>query len=193
MKDPFSTLFSIGRLTVWHRDKGGVDGGCIHFMRAHHGDAAVLEKIIADFQFHAKSGVPPWFTATGDPILSTRGIVTCMFFTAAIHTLGTRRKALRYLRKHHFEIMFFAENDSDTMHTSIQGTYGEDSEPMEKRMQSAARVVYAYILRDLRPWWKHLRFHVHHWRFSHPKWNGLFNKLGIGTGSDPSISESASW
>lgn len=61
MKDPHSLLFSIGRLNVWHRDKGGRDGGCIHFMRAHHGDQKVLQKITSDFQFNAKSGVPSWF------------------------------------------------------------------------------------------------------------------------------------
>lgn len=182
MKDPYSLLFRIGNLTVWHRDKGGIDGGCIHFMRAHHGDPNVLAKIASDFQFHARSGVPPWFTKTGDPILSTRGIVTCMFFIAALEVFGTRRKALRWLRKNHFEIMFFAENDGDSMHCSIQGTYGEDRKPMDERMRRMASVVYGYILRDQRPWWKHVRFHLCHWRFSHPKINRALDYLRVGVG-----------
>lgn len=180
MKDPYSVLFSLGNLTVWHRDKGGRDGACIHFMRAHHGDPEILQKITSDFQFSATRGCPSWFTETGDPILSTRGIVTSMFFTAAINTFGNRKKALRYLRRNHFEIMFFAENECDTLHTSIQGTYGEDREPMDDRMQRLAAAVYGYILRDTRPWWKHCRFHLHHWRFTHPRLSPLFTKLGIG-------------
>ena len=193
MRDPYSVIFSIGNFTVWHRDKGGRDGACVHFMRAHHGDQKTLKKIAEDFQFHAKSGVPPWFTNNGDPILSTRGIVTDMFFSAALQVLRTRKKALRYLRKNHFEIMFFAENSGDTMHTSIQGTYGEDQELMENRMKAAASVVYGYILRDLRPWWKDHRLHLHHWRFSHPRLNKFFDKLGIGIGDAPSIWDAVSW
>lgn len=193
MKDPFSVLFRIGNLTVWHRDKGGADGGCVHFMRAHHGDPEVLKKIRGDFRFNARSGVPPWFTPDGDPILSTRGIVANMFFTAAFAVFGTRKKALRYLRKNHFEIMFFAENSGDTMHTSIQGTYGENREPMDERMSMAASVVYGYILRDIRPWWKHYKFHLHHWRFSRPRLNKFFDKIGIGLGESKSLMQQISW
>ena len=180
MKDPHSLLFSIGRLNVWHRDKGGRDGGCIHFMRAHHGDQEVLQKITSDFQFNAKSGVPSWFTSTGDPVLSTRGIVLEMFFNAAFRIFKTRRQAISYLRKRYVDIMLFAENSVDTMHNQIQGTYGECRQPMDDRMRRAASTVYGFILRDLRPWWKHCRFHIHHWRFSHPRLNWLFNKMGIG-------------
>ena len=190
MKDPYTVLFNIGGLTVWHRDKGGIDGGCVHFMRAHHGNPEVLKAIERDIRFDFKYQ----FSETGDPVHSTIGIVVQWFFHASYaHFRQNRRKSVKWMRRNLFEIINFAENPVDSLTDSITGRFGEDQESKEERARKAAACVYGWLLREERPWWKHCAFHLHHWRFSHPKLNPIFNRLGIGVGDGPSIWEAIDW
>lgn len=169
MKDPYSVLFRIGKLVVWHRDKGGVDGGCIHFMRAHHGDPEILKKITSQILFDWNSAYQPLFNEDGTQALSTPGIVMNWMFTAAFHHFGSRKKAVRFIQKNLAEIMLFAENPVDTAATSINNRFGDVKRPKEDRAKTCSAMVYAWVLRECRPWWKNIVFHIHHWRFS---WEG---------------------
>lgn len=116
------------------------------------------------------------FKPNGDPLFSLHGIATNLFFSAAIRVFKSRRRALRYLNSHLFEILFFAENTVDSMRDSILRTFekgcGEEYTERERRerIESMSSMIYAYILRDSRPWWKHPRWHLHHWRITCRWW-----------------------
>lgn len=169
MHDPETLILSFGPFSLWHHDpcrKGGGDDSCGWFMRARHGDPETLERIKREFRFNW-SATLGWFTNTGDPVMSTAGTVLNMFQVAAwVHFKQDRAKMMRFLRNHLVEILLFAENPVDSLHAGITGRYGEDREPAEQRADQMAACVYGWILRAERPWWKHPRWHVHHWRLS---------------------------
>lgn len=156
---------------IWHKDpcKDGSDDSCGRFMRSRYGDKKVLDSIASDFLFEWNAHYQPWFSVSGDPVMSTMGITLQMFRIAAWnHFDKDRKKTDRYMEKHLYRILHFAENTCDTLATSIQGKYGEDKEPKEDRARSLAACVYGCILRETRPWWRHPNLHVHHWSFEFP-------------------------
>lgn len=175
MHDPDTLICSLGPFLLWHRDpcKGGRgDDSCGWFMRAHHGDPEVLKKIEADIRFDMQSSACPMFSKTGDPVLSTIGVTLNFFFHGAYHHFGSRARALRWMQNNLCEILVFAENPVDSIGNSIQGRYGEDREPVDGRARGFAVVVYGWILRRVQPWWRHPRFHFHHWRITcRPFWH----------------------
>ena len=77
--------------------------------------------------------------------------------------------------KHRSEITYFAENNRDSMRDTIVRKYericNEEYTP-ERRIEmirNCAAIVYTDILRKIRPWYKHPRWHIHHWKIQfHP-------------------------
>ena len=74
------------------------------------------------------------------------------------------------MQKRLAEILFFAENPVDSLFDSLTRKFEEGSneeytsERREERIRSMASIIYAYIMRDLRPWYKHPRWHIYHWK-----------------------------
>lgn len=164
----------MGPLTLWHHDPcrgAGGDDSCGWFKRAHHGDPKILAEIQSDFRFNWSCTLG-WFTANGDPVMSTPGTVLNMFSTAAwIYFRRDRAKMNRFLRKHLLDILLFAENPVDGLASSITGRYGEDREPAADRANQMASCVYGWILRKEQKWWQHPHWHFHHWRLTcRPFW-----------------------
>lgn len=185
--------------TIWHKDPcqgPGGDDSCGWFMRAHHGDKAVLKRIRDAIEFNfdrvfeyrkddwddskKKAGTPPdsihfmgYFHPCGDPNYSTHGIVLNLFFDA-IHAYYNHnwKKSLPWMRKHLFDILHFAENPTDSLREGIAGTFcsGKEKYDREARIDSYASCIYGWILRAEQPWWKHPRWHVRHWRLQVPLW-----------------------
>lgn len=175
-----NTKFHTPFITIWHNDpeKDGTDDSCGWFMRSRHGDKKLLEKIVKRFEFDwdrtftsNSSGIQyacGLFFLNGMPHLSVVGIVLNLFFQAAMEIFGSREKAVKYIQSNLFEILFFAENPVDSIVNSITLKFGND-ERREDRIKNMASIIYGYILRDIRPWYKHPRWHVWHWSFQiHP-------------------------
>lgn len=175
MHDPMTLAFSIkspierngyreSLVDIWHVDpeKDGTDDSCGWFMRARHGDKKVLERIQSDFDFEYKY----WFHEhNGMPKMSIHAIVLQMFSKAAWIYFGyNRKKHLKFMKDQLFEILQFAENPIDSLNTSIVQTYGES--PKQDRIEKFASVIYGWILRETRPWWKHPRFHFRHYKIN---------------------------
>lgn len=170
-------------ITIWHVDpcKDGTDDSCGWFMRSRHGDEKTLEKIVRRFdhewtrQFKlsdettAELGL---FDASpyGWPVMSMHGIALNLFFYAAYEMFGDRDRAMRFMRDNLCEILMFAENPTDSMHTGFLHKFGLiERETKENRVRSAAVMIYGWILRASRPWYKHPRWHIWHWRIQiHP-------------------------
>lgn len=182
--------------TIWHVDpcKGpGGDDSCGWFMRSHHGDAKVLEKIISRFEFDwdriyqskKESGDDEGFREhtyfcglfkpDGDPHLSVHGIVLNLFFIAAsvyfeCDGRTNWRKSKRFMRQNLFDILMFAENPKDSLFDGITRKFqkgcGEehDTEERKARIRNMASCIYGWILRQQRPWYRHPKWHFHHWK-----------------------------
>lgn len=151
--------------TVWHVDPetDGTDDSCGWFMRARHGDKETLEKIRGRFEFEWDAEYGGWFRPDGSPRLSVQGIVFNMIFLAALeHFGGKRDRAMRFCRRNLAEIVLFAENNCDSLHDGITQRYG--AEKRDDRVKSFAGCTYSWILRAERPWYRHPRWHIHHWR-----------------------------
>lgn len=176
-------------ITIWHVDPetDHTDDSCGWFKRARHGDKNVLEKIVKHFEEDwdrtwtydpsedceaedkTKKTYPcGYFNPSGMPRFSVTGIVLNLFFLAAcahFHCDGLTnwKKAKRFMRKHLFDIMLFAENPSDSLYDSLTLKYGNDRRRKD-RIEDAAGIIYGWILRAEQKWWQHPRFHIHHFQ-----------------------------
>lgn len=157
-------------ITIWHEDPetDGTDDSCGWFMRTRHGDKAMLEKIRKNFESEWDSEYGGWFNKDGTPRLSVSAIAINMFSTA-IHAMtkydwDARKK---FMRNHLYDILIFAENNVDSMHDGIVQKYGP--EKRDERISQHAGMIYSWILRAQRPWYRHPRWHIWHWKLQvHP-------------------------
>lgn len=156
-------------ITIWHVDteQDGSDDSCGWFMSSRHCDREKLLKIANQFEFEWNHGVPNgWFDEDGDPNYSCQAITIGMFRIAAnIHFGHWSRRADRFLRRNIFNILAFAENNCDSLYTFITRPYGkEKGESVKARAMTAAEIIYPWICRADRPWWKHPKWHFWHWK-----------------------------
>lgn len=178
-------------ITIWHVDpeKDGTDDSCGWFMRARHGDKEILKKIIKRFEYDwdrvftsDSTGVIyncGFFKKDGNPHLSVQSIGLNLFYLASLEVFPNREKAIKFMKKNLFEIMLFVENPFDSMYDSITrkfeiGCNETHTEKVRKeRIENIASCIYGWILRESRPWYKHPKWHIHHWKI---QWH-FFQKL----------------
>lgn len=160
-------------VTIWHLDpeKHGDDDSCGWFIRCHHIDPKLVEKVRREFEFNFKHEY--WFNSGGYPQFSAMGIAINMYSTALWLILmylnngkPNRAKHSKFMKKHLFDIMHFAENPTDSLHSSIWMKFGV--EEANSRIGHFTSIITADIMRKMRPWYQHPRWHVHHWRFTFP-------------------------
>lgn len=177
--------------TLWHHDpckwpKGsagrGGDDSCGWFMRAHHGDPEILKRIAKRFEedwdrIHtSESGdtifFMGYFLPDGHRNMSAIGITLNLFIMAAgivFESTGMDnwRKSRRWVQSNLADILLFAENPVDSiMFRPIHEHYiGSGKPDREGEIAKIASIVYGWILRETRPWWKHPRWHINHWEF----------------------------
>ena len=168
-------LFGKPVVTIWHVDpeSDGTDDSCGWFLRSRHLDQEVLESIIRRYESVWDNKYTDYLSGLfdpedGQPQFSVTGTAVQLFWLAAIEYLG-RRKAEKYMKEHIWDIVRFAENPTDSIHGIITRKYEVNTEytktNRDNRLSRLAKIVYAYIARDIRPWYKHPRWHVWHWRF----------------------------
>jgi hypothetical protein len=188
-------------ITIWHKDpcKDGSDDSCGWFKRAKHGDTEVLEKIVKRFEFDWDSTFQSenalysrgLFHPSGDPHLSVSGIVLNLFFTAVsvhfeVDGRSNWKKSRRWMKRNLFDILIFAENPTDSLFDGITRKFEigckEEHTPerRKERIKRMAACIYGWILRQERPWYRHPRWHVWHWRLQIHPWQqlkrGLFDR-----------------
>lgn len=188
MHDPMTVAFTIPRpwpvksglieshwywpdwVTIWHVDPetDGSDDSCGWFMRVRHGDNLVRAQIAREFAFNWDASYGGWFNKDGSPRLSVTSIVLNMFHVAAwVVFKHNRRAADSFMHRRLYDILFFAENNVDSLHSSVTMSFGP--EERQDRIDSFTGTIYSWILRQRRPWWRHPRWHLHHWKIQiHP-------------------------
>ena len=200
MHDPDTLIFGNGFIQIWHHDPetDGTDDSCGWFLRPRHLDQDVLKKIISRYEsdwdrvFQADGSKYVYscglFHPGGDPHFSVIGITVQLFWLAAIECLsgkegpGKWKHAGRYMQKNIWDIIRFAENPIDSLHDGITRKFetgcSEEYTPEKRneRIRSMAGCVYSYIMRDVRPWYRHPKWHIHHWRLNFPWWYRMFRK-----------------
>lgn len=191
MHDPHTVAFDIkypwkGKcnyyssfITIWHKDPetDGTDDSCGWFMRARHCSEKNLERVIKDYEFEWDADYGGWFNKNGTPRLSVIAITLAMFSRAAYAELRNWNKVNRFMNKNLYEFIQFAENNVDTAHCSITSRYGFSER--EARIRSMAVMFHTYVCRKLRPWYKHPRWHIHHWRIQVHPWQKLRRYLFV--------------
>lgn len=175
--------------TIWHVDpeKDGTDDSCGWFMRARHGDKDVLEKIVKRFEFDwdrtfmGSSALYycGLFKTSGDPNLSVIGITLNLFQSAASIVFESDgrtnwKRARRFIQENLVDILLFAENTVDSLSDGLNRKFEkgcgkiQDERRRKERIESMAGCIYSWILRQERPWYRHPRWHIHHWRIQIP-------------------------
>lgn len=161
-------------ITIWHKDPetDGSDDSCGWFKRARHGDKEHLEQLRKAFDYEWDAEHGGWFDKDGAPKFSVQATVLNMVWRAAwVHFGKNRERTQRFMRRHLFDILFFAENPVDSMHPFITNKYG--TERHADRIDRASSIIYAWVIRQDQKWWQHPRWHVHHWRFQLHPWQQL--------------------
>lgn len=168
-------------VTIWHVDpeKDGTDDSCGWFMRKRHLPKDLVEKVKKDFEFEFKNHY--WFNESGYPKFSTMGVALDMFSKAAWNvfmwkagnnpTDKARRRYKKFMQDNLFDILHFAENPTDSLHNSINMKYGVERE--SDRVEHFSSIILAYVMRKLRPWWKHPKWHIQHWHIQFHPWQKL--------------------
>lgn len=169
-------------ITIWHVDpeKDGTDDSCGWFIRSRHIDKKLYSKVKSEFEFNFKHNY--WFNESGYPKFSVPGLTLEMFSKASwiIHmelyggghySKKAKRKHDAFMKKNLYDILHFAENPTDSLHGSITMKYGV--EKPEERCAHFVSVITAYVMRRLRPWYKHPRWHIHHWKIQFHPWQRL--------------------
>lgn len=194
MHDPGTQIFHVGPFMLYHNDPctDGSDDSCGWFMRAKHGKKEVLANIVRAFEsdwdrnYTSDSGKAFYerglFHLNGHPRFSCGGVVVNLFFAAATEHFRTdnkhpRKRAAKFMRDNLFEILLFAENTFDSLHDDLVRTFQIGCnekytvQARRERIESIASCIYGWILRSERPWYRHPRWHVHHWEFTiHWRW-----------------------
>lgn len=186
-------------LTIWHNDpcKDGTDDSCGWFIRGRHFPKQIVDDITKEFEsewdrtYTGENGYVyncGWFSPEGDNILSVQGIVLNMYLCAAKIALSPTGKtspgkmwdrAWKFINKNHVQIMYFAENNTDSMRDIIVRKFerGCNVEYTPKKrtemIRECASIVAGDILRKSRPWYKHPRWHIHHWSFQFHPWQNF--------------------
>lgn len=163
-------------ISVWHKDPetDGSDDSCGWFVRSRHCDESIIEEIKKHYDFDWDDDYGGLFDKDGNPRFSVSGVVLNLFSVAAfIHFKYNRGSADKFMRKHLAKILHFAENHIDSLHPTITQKYGK--EPRGERIDSLARTVYPWIVRETRKWYQHPRWHIHHWQISFEPW-GRFRR-----------------
>lgn len=162
-------------ITIWHVDpcKDGTDDSCGWFMRSRHGKPEVLKRIINAYERDWKD----LFEDDGTPRLSTIGTVVNLF-NSAVHEYYQYDwdKKKRFMEKHLYEIILFAENTLDSLHTSINSNKlrARYIQPQrQERILEFAHIIYGWILRADKPWYRHPKYHFWHWKIQVHPWQAL--------------------
>lgn len=155
---PYGTKYRKGLVTIWHVDPetDGTDDSCGWFVRGRHVDKVILEKIQKEFRFQLKHNY--WWYSNGEMKFSPIATLLMMYRIAAYQHMKNWDKVERFTKKHLQEIILFAENETDCIFTYRQNV------TIESQTDEMARVVYTDIVRKIRPWYKHPRWHIHHWK-----------------------------
>lgn len=194
MHDPFTLAFEIylgskkknngnyrtPLISIWHKDPcaDGTDSSCGWYIRARHVDKKLRQNVLSEFEFNFKHNY--WFNEVGISKFSTPGLVLNMYKTAAWHVFmfmnGGKPDSKRcdsFLKKNLYEIMIFAENPTDSL------SYAIDRCAYEKEYFNARHfsdIVLSDVMRKLRPWYKHPRWHIHHWEITFPLFGYFYRK-----------------
>lgn len=180
MHDPMTVAFEIKMpltdytlMTIWHKDPeaDGTDDSCGWFMRSRHCCEETAAKLRSDFAFEWDADWGGWFNADGSPRLSVIAIALQMFERAAYRYFGNWKSAHKFMQNNMYGLIHFAENNVDSLHSFITQKYG--STERERRIDEAVAIVWPYVCRSLRPWCKHPRWHIHHWRITLQPWQQL--------------------
>lgn len=162
-------------LTIWHRDpeRDGSDDSCDWF-GGKHLNRSKLEEIQKAFVYEGRdSDEMSWF-ANSIYGCDLYGVGLGMFRVAAnIHFGHWSRRANRFLRNNVFDILHFIDNSCDSINCQLRRANDAKGKKREEILKGLATVVYAWIVRSERPWWRHPRYHIWHWRLQLHPWQNL--------------------
>lgn len=155
-------------ITIWHVDpeKDGTDDSCGWFCRSRHGDKKVLETIKRELQSSLFGQYSGFLTQSGKLQFSPLSTTLHVFRVAAYQHYKNWRKVDRFIDNQLPKLINFAENPVDSIYDSITNKYNESQ---EEQVNHIAYITYGWILRYDRPWYRHPRWHIHHWKIQiHP-------------------------
>jgi hypothetical protein len=157
-------------ITIWHVDpeKDGTDDSCGWFMRDRHLNQEKLQQMIRDWKFEVEHEY--YFDKDGNHLFSAIATTMKLYNLATwIFFDHNRKKRDAFMRKYTHDIIYFAENHTDSLRDTIYNIYGAKGEERKNDILRLASIVYADVSRKARPWYKSPKWHFWHWELQiHP-------------------------
>ena len=157
IKNPFSTKkYPRSLITVWHKDleKDGTDDSCGYFIRKRHLDQEKLSRIVRTIEGEHQF----WYRPDGIALFSPIATARMMYSYAAYEFFDHNWvKVDKFMVKHFHDIVAFSENPTDSIFDRLNIGHKTD-------MASLAEIIACDVARKIRPWYKHPRWHIHHWQ-----------------------------
>lgn len=152
---------------IWHKDpcKTGPwrsDDSCGWFIRSGHCDPKILAYLCKDFAFDwYRDPYNGWFDKNNKPVVSYIHITIGMFRQAAYRYYGSKswQKADSFVQRNLLEIINFAESTIDGLFPLLY----DEHYTREDYIERCVNIIYPYVVRLERPWYKHPKWHIHHW------------------------------
>jgi hypothetical protein len=162
IKSPFKSKsgYQPSLIDIWHvdPDKGYDDDSCGWFIRERHMNKKNLEFIRRDFEYSYKE----WYYESNGLGRFSPHAIAIMMYNRAVWELADGNTDFKsktrevFMRKYLYDILYFSENSTDSIcRTLTSATKGE--------VVDLAGIIAADVARKLRPWYKHPRWHIHHW------------------------------
>lgn len=125
----------------------------------------MVEKVKSEFKSEQKF----WYTPDNVAKWSEIAMLTAMYRRAAYIFFGNNwKKTNKFLRKHIADIIHFAENDIDSL--------ADDLRRIQRPIEQMASIIICDIARKNRPWYKHPRWHIHHWKIKFVLWRSFYHR-----------------
>lgn len=169
-------------ITIWHIDPeaDGTDDSCgMSWPKLKAEDRKIVDQIVEEQKNHpyyacAEIGLlgivnNPAYQYISLPPGQTLGYVISAWIE--IKAIKTKKRAYLSLGEIN-RIMLLACNQHDGLQSSLT-TSGTPTECARSFLNSVMRLYLDYH----RPWWKHPRWHIHHWRIQFHPWQSLMRRL----------------